>query len=284
MPRGTILAIDVGNSRIKFGLFAVDAGAAVQKGLAEPLEVLAVRHADPIPWEAIGGWLGESNRSSPQALLAGVKPAGVDRLLAEWPADSWPRPRVIRNAGELPLLVRVNVPDGVGIDRLLGAVAVNAIRLPGQPALVIGSGTATTVDLIAADGAFEGGAILPGLELGARSLNQYTALLPLIPVEDLADPNVTPVGKDTPGAIRSGLLYGQVGAVKEIIARLSATLSTAGGARASISSPAPLVVINGGNGPLLARHLGSGIREERDLPLRGLALIAAVSKSPGGAT
>jgi type III pantothenate kinase len=277
MPSGTILAIDVGNSRIKFGLFAGDVVENERPQLAEALEILAVPHADPIPWETIGGWLADSHGGLAQALLAGVKPAGIERLLAEWPSGAWPRPRVIRKRAELPLEVRVDAPDGVGIDRLLGAVAVNGIRLPGQPAIVVGSGTATTVDLIAGDGAFEGGAILPGLELGSRSLHQYTALLPLVPVEELADPTLPAIGKNTPAAIRSGLLYGQVGAVKEIIARLSSALTAAGRSRLSNSGVQPLIVVTGGNGPLLAAHLGKGIREERELPLRGLALISRSS-------
>lgn len=274
MPRGKTLAVDVGNSRVKFGLFARDVGGNERHELVEPLEVVAIRHADPIPWETIGSWLAESSDKLSQSLVAGVKPAAVERLLSEWPTGGWPRPRVIRESRELPLQVRVDAPEGVGIDRLLGAVAVNALRQPDRPAIVVSSGTATTVDLIAADGAFEGGAILPGLELGARSLNQYTALLPLVPVDELNDPRLPTIGRNTPAAIRSGLLYGQVGAVKEIIARLAETLTGGHSPKTQSLPTVPLIIVTGGNGPLLAKHLGSGVREEPDLPLRGLALLA----------
>lgn len=282
MGRSAILAVDIGNSRIKFGLFDGDGAENKTWGLARPVQVLAVRHADPIPWETLAGWHATSRGEPAQAAIAGVKPAAMERLLAEWPRSSWPTPLVVKSASELPLVVRVVAPDGVGIDRLLGAVAANAIRSPNQPVIVIGAGTATTVDLIAADGAFEGGAILPGLELCALGLHQYTALLPMVPVGELADPQLPAVGKDTPAAIRSGLLYGHVGAVKEVVSRLSATLKSAGGSRSSNPDALPLVLINGGNGPLLAPHLGGGVREERDLPLRGLASITGLSKAPAG--
>ncbi|HTI49651.1 MAG TPA: type III pantothenate kinase [Planctomycetaceae bacterium] len=260
---GTILAVDVGNSRIKFGLFDSRALAAVRPSLAECRRVLAVPHGDPIPWEKLAAWFSGPGEGPSQGFVAGVKPEGIERVLGEWPAGSWPRPRVIRRARELPLEVRVDVPDGVGIDRLLNAVATNAIRSPGVPAIIVDSGTATTVDLVAADGAFEGGAILPGVGLCSRSLHQYTALLPLIPIEELAVPTLSALGKNTPAAIRSGLLFGQIGAVKELVAQLSTGIAGT-----------PLVVVTGGNGPLLAPHLGSRARGERDLPLRGLALVA----------
>jgi type III pantothenate kinase len=263
-----ILAVDVGNSRIKFGLFDSRATAAVQPSLEECRRVLAVPHGESIPWEKLTAWFSEPGAGPSQGLVAGVKPAGIERVLREWPTERWPRPRVIRQARELPLDVRVDLPDGVGIDRLLNAVATNSIRATGVPAIIVDSGTATTVDLVAADGAFEGGAILPGVGLCSRSLHQYTALLPLIPIEELTRSAVPALGKNTPAAIRSGLLFGQIGAVKELVSQLSASLAGT-----------PLIVVTGGNGPLLAPHLGSAARAERDLPLRGLALVA---KSAGG--
>ena len=88
--------------------------------------------------------------------------------------------RVLQYAGELPLRVELEKPDHVGIDRLLDAVAVNSRRAPGVPAVIIDAGSAVTVDLVDGAGAFRGGAILPGLRLMAKSLHDYTALLPLI--------------------------------------------------------------------------------------------------------
>lgn len=259
MSPPTILAIDVGNSRIKFGLFARGA----LRGLPESRASLAVRHSEPIPWQTIVGWLDGHSAGPIASIAAGVNPRGMERLVGEWPTGHWPRPKRIDTV-EGVLEVRLEAPGKVGIDRLLNAVAVNRLRPDGQPAIVVGSGTATTVDSISSDGAFLGGAILPGFELAARSLNEHTALLPLVLAGELTG-DLPALGRDTPGAIRSGLLYGQVGAVKELVARLST------------DGHEPLVVVTGGNGALLASHLGPGARFEPDLPLRGLAWMAMQS-------
>jgi type III pantothenate kinase len=101
------------------------------------------------------------------------------------------------------------------------------------------------------------------MALAARSLNQHTAYLPLVPVGELSAPGLPALGQSTPAALRSGLLYGQVGAVKELISRLSLDLPTA-----------PLIVVTGGGGSVLAAHLATNVRFERDLTLQGLALTA----------
>ena len=78
----------------------------------------------------------------------------------------------------LPIRVNVDFPDKVGIDRLFGALAARAMVPPGTPAITVDVGTAATVNLIDADGVFQGGAILPGPRLMARALNEFTAKLP----------------------------------------------------------------------------------------------------------
>lgn len=262
MP-GALLTIDVGNSRIKFGLFEgnfVGSGAA---SLPDCDQARSVAHADPLPWDEIESWLPASAAVARRSIAAGVCPAGIERLVAQWPARGWPLPYIVEHAGMLPLEVRVESPDKVGIDRLLNAVAVNAIRGACQPAIIVSAGTATTIDRVSANGAFEGGAILPGLELGARSLHQHTAFLPQVAVSELAMGGLPVLGKSTHAAIRSGLLYGQVGAIRELVGRLSA-----------LDSVPPIVIMTGGSGELLASLVGNGVRFESNLVLRALALIA----------
>src|SRR5688572_30389073 len=106
------------------------------------------------------------------------------------------------SAGDLPLVVSLPQPDMVGIDRLLGAVAANEVRDPARPAIVVDLGSAITVDLVAADGAFRGGAILPGIGMSARALHEFTDLLPLIEMHALAEPP-SPVGNATVPAMTS---------------------------------------------------------------------------------
>jgi type III pantothenate kinase len=173
----------------------------------------------------------------------------------------------VQRAADLPLRVSVEHPDKVGIDRLLDAVAANVLRTPADPAIVVDGGTATTVNSISAEGVFEGGAIMPGIELGARALRQHTALLPLIDVQSLLLHPVEPLGRDTQGAIGSGLWHGHIGAVRELVTRLSESFSRR-----------PLLLVTGGNGRWLASALGPDARFEPDLTLRAIAFVAQANQ------
>lgn len=261
-----LIAVDVGNSRIKFGLFAdpdlpCDAD---RKELPECRRVLSISHADEIPWAGLCEWAAAVGGSVRSAVIAGVHPGGVEKILTEWSKSGWPVPTRVHGPADLPLRIRVDAPERVGIDRLLNAVAGNVVRPDDMPLIIVSSGTATTVDYVAPDGAFEGGAILPGLELGAQALHHYTALLPLVPPGEFSGDAPGPIGKNTRDAIRSGLFWGQVGAVRELIAKFE-----------SQSSSWPTVLVTGGAGALLTPQLGPHARYEEHLPLKGLALAAA---------
>ncbi len=78
-----------------------------------------------------------------------------------------------RRSGNVPIAIRVDRPSEVGPDRLVNALAAG--RLHGRPAIVVDLGTATTFDVVAADGAYVGGAIAPGLELGLEALAARTS-------------------------------------------------------------------------------------------------------------
>ena len=253
------LAIDVGNTRIKFGLLRHAADAL--RGLPECLGVHTARTSDDIPWEELFVWIDALAPDPFDAVAAGVNPSRLEHLVAAWPVGLGQKPVVIEHADRLPLTVNVEAPDRVGIDRLLIAVAANNVRSQRQAAIVISSGTATTIDLISRDGAFEGGAILPGYDLCGRALRHETALLPLVEAFELQG-DVPALGKSTQGAIRSGLYWGQLGAVREIVAQLSRGLSAE-----------PLLLLTGGAAPLLQAELGPRAIHYPYLALQGLALL-----------
>jgi type III pantothenate kinase len=265
MAEAPVLAIDIGNSRMKFGLFD-GAASARPHGLPDCLHFLALPLTESIPWPEVFRWAEVLGGQAPRAAVASVNPAGTEALLAGWPQTGWPPPRVIAGPAALPLSIEVEFPERVGIDRLLNAVAGNRLRPADRALVVVDSGTATTVDLVTAAGAFAGGAILPGLALASRSLHHYTALLPLIPTEELAGEPPEALGRSTRAALRSGIFWGQVGAVKELIARLSERIE-----------PPPTVLLTGGAGQLLAPHLPPAPQWLPFLPLQGLATIAAQS-------
>lgn len=257
------LAVDVGNTRMKFGMFERPDSMETTCGLPDCAGSLAISAHEEVDWGVVHGHFAKWNSPITKTAVAGVNPAGMKRLLANWNLSCWPQPTIIGLASDLPLRTNVDHPDQVGIDRLLDGVAANRLRAELQPAIIIDSGTATTVNVVTADGVFEGGAILPGLDLQARSLHRYTALLPLIDVQSLIDNPVAALGRNTRAAIKSGIWFGQVGAIRELTAQLGE----------SLGKP-PLLLVTGGMGCWLAPALGTHFRFEADLALRALAFVA----------
>lgn len=264
------LAIDVGSSRVKLGWYppagpctADDKPASLPiaaPALPQPTETLAVAHENATTlFSELGSWLQTHCPTAPPAYIASVHPDAL-AILQEMFAQ---RLQVI-TVSDLPIEVRVDQPEKVGIDRLLNALAINQLRPTGTPAIVVDLGTACTVDRIAADGAFEGGAILPGVRLAAEALHRGTAALPRLELDQAAA--IEPVGKSTQAAIRSGLLWGMVGAVRELITRVSEQ-----------DTGPRHVYLTGGDAPLLVEHLQSDEIVTRHLPnlvLAGIALVA----------
>ena len=174
-------------------------------------------------------------------------------------------------AETVPLAVRVDRPAEVGADRLVNALA--ALRLHGAPAIVVDFGTATNFDVVAADGAYVGGVLAPGLELGLEALATRTAKLPRI---ELARPP-TAIGSNTVAAMQSGAVIGYIGLVRELLAAIRAELAEAGG-------PPPRVIATGG---LSAASWASDIPGvdviDPLLTLRGLAILHAETRARSGA-
>ncbi|MBX9788414.1 MAG: type III pantothenate kinase [Pirellulales bacterium] len=239
-----LIAVDIGNSRMKFGLF-VDAAArakstAQTSPLPEPARTLYLAQHDG-DVEQLHGWLDDFAVADADWWIASVNRPAATRLI-DWLRDQRATPRTrLLYSGDLPLAVELPRPDMVGIDRLLGAVAANALREPSRPAAIVHLGSAITVNFVSASGAFCGGAILPGIAMSARALHEFTDLLPLVELEQLADPP-SALGTSTPHAIESGVFWGAIGAARELIARLGNDTAVApqvfltGGAAASVAS------------------------------------------------
>jgi type III pantothenate kinase len=142
---------------------------------------------------------------------------------------------------------------------------------PAQAAIVVDSGTATTIDLVTADGVFRGGSILPGLRLSAYALHDYTARLPMIDTDRFGMPTDASLplpGRNTRAAINAGLFWGQLGAIKEITSRLQAAALSQFGCRET-----PIRIITGGGGRKIATHLTNSVFVD-SLALHGLAVLA----------
>ena len=161
------LLVDAGNSRTKFGLFDETPDA---DGLPKCWRSVTISVGSALPWSQVRDWLAMEDADEPpivEGFLAGSNPAEIDRVKQSWPAD-WPAPLQAGFVPEtFPLKFQLPEPNKAGIDRLLNAVAANCLRDSSQAALIVDSGTATTIDTVNQDGAFLGGAILPGFELCA---------------------------------------------------------------------------------------------------------------------
>ncbi len=125
-------------------------------------------------------------------------------------------PMVIGENVDLGIQVRIEKPSEAGADRLVNAIGAHIVY-PGD-LIVIDSGTATTFDVVAADGGLEGCAIAPGINLSMEALHQAAAKLPRVAIQK--PPRM--IGKDTVGAMQSGVFWGYIGLIEGLVDRIKA--------------------------------------------------------------
>ena len=265
MSSSPLIAVDVGNSRIKLGLFRTVEDVSLPEpestlhldGRLAELERLAQWLASPPLPPGEGRGEGSCVGDRLRWHIGSVNRPAASRLI-DWLRDHRSGDEImLLTSGDLPLTVRLPRPDMVGVDRLLDAVAANRLRTPGRKAVVVDVGSAITVDLVDADGAFLGGAILPGIAMSARALHEFTDLLPQIDMAELAEPPPA-LGTATAAAMRSGLFWGAVGAVRQLVEQLAARDAD--------------IFLTGGAGPAVAKLLGASAKFVPHLTLAGIAL------------
>lgn len=258
----TVLLADVGNSRIK--LAALDpAGDAADRlprlARRQDLDSHAFRSAE------LEAWLMGAAPGPAVMLVASVHEAAAARLEAAVAAVSATGHRPLRQRrvghADLPLSVDVSAPDRTGIDRLAAAAAAALVKAADRPAIVVDCGTAATVDMVAPDGTFLGGAILPGPTLMARALAEGTSKLPEVAALATAAPPPMP-GRSTHEAIAAGIGFGSQGGIARLVAE----------AQASFAGRAEVILTGGWRG--VVRAALPGAIEVPDLVLHGVALAA----------
>jgi type III pantothenate kinase len=217
----TVLLADVGNSRIKLARLEEGAAGAAAGGIGLPVlahrQDLDSRRFHP---DNLERWLKAAAAGPAVVLVASVSEGAATRLEAAVAAFSVTRQSPIRQRrigyADLPLAVSLPAPERVGIDRLAAAAAARHVKPEGKPAIVVDCGTAATIDLVAADGTFLGGAILPGPELMAQSLASGTSQLPSLAACLWAASPPMP-GRSTEEAIAAGVGHGIRGAVARLV-------------------------------------------------------------------
>lgn len=260
-----MIAVDVGNTRAKFGLFRISDRLPVPVGIQA-----CVLQSTPRLSDALSEWVQSLSVAVPStARVAGSDPESRDQLLQHWPLDEC-HPTLVERYQQIPMGVDVDVPERVGIDRLLNTFAAWKITGMTRPVIAIDSGTATTVDLMTSDGVFRGGSIFPGVRLSAHALHDYTARLPFLQTDDDLSEWPSVPGRNTEAAMRAGLYLGQLGAVRELTRELR---------QAAISQfqeqSRPTVIVSGGGGRQLVGYL-DGAQFVDSLALHGLAMLVTV--------
>jgi type III pantothenate kinase len=125
-------------------------------------------------------------------------------------------PLVIGENARLGVEIRIDKPSEAGADRLVNAVGAH-VAYPGA-LIIVDSGTATNFDVVAPDGAFEGGVIAPGINLSMQALHQAAARLPRVAIQK---PKAI-IGKDTVTAMQSGVFWGYMSLIEGMITRIKA--------------------------------------------------------------
>lgn len=260
-----LIAADVGNCRIKFGRFEAPQGVFPRASGARDLPIPASTFEispEKDSFDGLAEWLASASVGDFRWYIGSVQRTFASRLIDWLRERKAPRLKLLTSV-DLPLTTRLPRPDMAGIDRLLAAVAVNVQRPAGTPAVIVDLGTAITVDLVSAEGAFLGGAILPGIAISAKAMYEFTDLLPLVDMPGLAEPP-SPLGKGTEEAMRSGLFWGAVGGVRHLIELFRRD-----------APGTPRVFLTGGAAPAVAGLLAENAAYEPHLTLAGIALTAA---------
>jgi type III pantothenate kinase len=248
-----LLAIDVGNTNVVFGLFMGDE-------IRTRWRLATVRDRMPDEWWAVLTTLAadegiDLHRVNAVA-LASVVPPLTTALTEMARARLGVEPLIVNGALDFGFPILADYPAEVGADRICNAVA--AFELFGAPSVVIDFGTGTNFDVVGPEGGYIGGAIAPGVAIALDALVSRAARL--VGVELKAPRRA--IGRNTIECLQAGTVLGYADLVSGLIRRISAELP----------SP-PRVIATGGLGQLMAPLIPEIERYEPDLTLIGLRLI-----------
>ncbi|MFC1926842.1 type III pantothenate kinase [Chloroflexota bacterium] len=248
-----LLAVDIGNTNIVIGIFQQDKLEAtwhfatnVHKMADEyasillnlmPLDNLDFAHID-------------------KAIISSVVPPLVTTFEELCKHYLKVTPMLVGTGIKTGVRIRADNPREVGADRVVNAAAAH--RRYGGPLIIIDFGTATTFDAVSRDGDLLGSAIAPGITIAAEALYERTAKLPRV---ELTAPHQS-IGKNTVTAMQSGLIFGYVGLIEGIVARMRTEL----GGKVQ-------VIATGGLASIIARETDIIDTVDHNLTLEGLRLI-----------
>jgi len=250
-----ILAIDAGNSRVKWGWLESDGN---DLSSTQPVRWASIATVSLIEFAASGDHVNPfsvTHEDPERIIIANVAGEGAHQLLVNWTSIFDAEPLWLQaEAQRCGVTNRYERPEVLGADRWAALIAARALH--NGPSLVVNAGTATTVDMLSGEGVFLGGAILPGVELMRFVLHEHTGRLPI------QEGAYREAPRNTVDAIETGCRHAQAGAVE----RMYRVFRDMGGT--------PLCIVAGGAGRVLVDQLSMPRRYVENLVLDGLAHIA----------
>lgn len=253
MPTPLLLAVVINNTQIKIGLYR-DAELLHHWRVATDREKTADEYAMLL--RSLFASAGRSLDEVGGVAVSSVVPPLLDTVERLSRSYLGTTPLVVGPGIRTGMRILYENPKEVGADRICNAVAAYAKF--GGPAIVVDLGTATTFSVISAEGDFLGGAIAPGIGISVDALAEHAAQLYRV---ELVKPK-TAIGRSTGSAMQSGILFGFVGQVEEILHRMQEELG------------APAVTIaTGGWADLVVKECRSVRHHEPLLGLEGLRII-----------
>ncbi|GAC1499001.1 MAG: type III pantothenate kinase [Vulcanimicrobiaceae bacterium] len=250
-----LLAIDIGNTETKLGVFKKSGGSLAHTWRVTPEARRTADEYGVFLWQLFETQ-GLSAKEVNGVVVASVVPK-LDQIVAEACARFLGcEPRFLKAHRQTVMPVRTERPSEVGAD--LVAAAIGARERYGSPLIVISFGTATAFIAVSPDGAYAGTAIAPGIAISVDALVGRAAKIPQIALEAPGQA----IGRETIASLQSGIVYGFVGQSEALIERMSAEL---GGK--------PRVIATGGLASVVAKHTTRIETVDANLSLEGLRLF-----------
>ena len=248
-----LFAIDVGNTNITVGLFD-------GKILVKQFRMITQTSRTSDEYGVfLRQWLdiNAEDAKIESVVISSVVPNIMHSLTSSIIKYFDVKPLIVAPGIKTGIRIAIPNPKELGADRLVDAVA--AYEMYGGPAIVVDFGTATTHDLVLADGTFSAGVTSPGIRLAANALWRGTAKLPEVEIKKVD----TVLGTDTVSSMQAGIYYGYVGQTEYIINRMKKESGLDG----------IKVVATGGLGKLISEATDSIDIYDPELTLHGLRII-----------
>jgi type III pantothenate kinase len=249
-----LLAIDVGNTNIHFGLHDGEdwcctwRARTIQEKMSDEYAVLL---------RSFFAQRGYDTGQVSAVALASVVPDLTETFVEVCERHLGQPPLNIDAETDAGFKILLDNPHELGPDRLVNAAAVRAAYT--SPAIVIDLGTATTFDVLNADGDYIGGAIAPGIGLTHDALVSRAARLHKIDLK----PPPSAIGHNTIHAMQSGIFLGYVAMVEGLVKHI----------KTELDSPHVTVIATGGLAPTIAKHTTVIQQLAPNLTLEGMRII-----------